>query len=134
MSVDAYHINVRSFDMVPFNMAIKCFKGVQRKSIVNRPGVAGAVLQTPWSLIHSFIHLLIDSVILLLQIFKISLITNRNSQEAEILRNSSTLASFYRLWNQKCSYRSIVFARKEMLLDVKGPKTQSKIPQNQTAR
>ena len=38
------------------------------KKIINRPGVAGAGLQTPLLLIHSFS----ESVILFLQIFKIS--------------------------------------------------------------
>ena len=44
-------------------------------SIVNRPGVAGAVLQTPLYLIYSFIHW----VILLFRIFQTLSIPNRKS-------------------------------------------------------
>ena len=48
-------------------------------ALINRPGVAGAVLQSPLSLIHSFIDSLIDSVILFLQNFKTSLHPNHKS-------------------------------------------------------
>ena len=49
------------------------FETTKRGEYFNRPGVAGPVLQTPWSLIN----FLIQSVIFFLQTFKISLHPNR---------------------------------------------------------
>ena len=59
------------------------------KSVINRPCVAGAVLQTLLLLIHSFIHSFSQSVILFLQTFKTSENSNRKSEGAEILRDWS---------------------------------------------
>ena len=53
---------------------------------INRPGVAGAVLRSPSSFIHSFIHSLIKSVILFLLSFKILFQPNHKSEKDEIVR------------------------------------------------
>ena len=53
--------------------------------VLNRAGVAGAVLQTPLSLIYSLIHW----VILAFRIFKTLSISNCKGWEAEILRECS---------------------------------------------
>ena len=55
------------------------------KSVIKRPGVAGAVLQTTWSLTHS----LRDSVILCENIFKTLSLPSRKSFGPEILREFS---------------------------------------------
>ena len=55
-------------------------------SIINRPCVAGAVLQTPWSLIHSFIQ----SVILSFRIFKTPSHQNHKSYGPVILTQYSS--------------------------------------------
>ena len=53
--------------------------------LFDRPGVAGAVLQT----VLSFIHLRTQLVILFLKIFKIPSLLNRKSKGLEILRKCS---------------------------------------------
>ena len=60
------------FFLILYNIKLLLFKKVFLKlaceGLINRPGVAGAVLQTPLSLINS----VSESVSLFLQIFKIS--------------------------------------------------------------
>ena len=53
--------------------------------LFNRPGVAGAVLQSPPSLIDSFVN----RVIILFRIFKTLSIPNRKRWRADILRECS---------------------------------------------
>ena len=71
---------------------------------INRPGVAGAVLQSPLLLSHSLIHW----VILSFQIFKTLSILNRKSWGAEVLWQCSP-PTMCDMSHVKCQMSGIIF-------------------------
>ena len=75
--------------LTPFFQGFSFFCNFCAWPIFNKPGEAGAVLQTPLSFIHSLTQLVSQSVILCENIFKTPLIPNRESYGAEILREGS---------------------------------------------
>ena len=77
--------NVLYFHLQKSKVKIIDYKKIPNGKVINRHGVAGAVLQSPLLLIL----INIDSVTLFLQSFKTSLDPNRKSQGAEILRECS---------------------------------------------
>ena len=76
------HISRGLCQLVPTWLSFKSFNGLQNKylyDIFNIPGVAGAVLLTASSLIHSFIHSLTNSLMVCGNIFQALSIPNQKS-------------------------------------------------------